>query len=294
MFATAIIVLREVLEAAMVVGLVLAAARGLPRRGLWVGSGVIAGAGGAVVVAGFAGAIASAAQGLGQEIFNASILFTAVAMLGWHNIWMARHGAGLANEIKTVGRDVITGARPQYLLASVVGVAVLREGSEVVLFLYGIAIAQPDQASAMWAGAFFGLALGAGAGLLLYLGLLRLAARHLFVVTGWLIALLAAGMAAQGAGFLVQADLLPSLGEPIWDTSMLLSQHSVLGRVLQILVGYLDRPAGVQVLCYGATLATILILGRLYGSVPVRPVTTKLNERAESTSMKLVDEASSK
>jgi high-affinity iron transporter len=272
MFATAIIVLREVLEAAMVVGLVMAAARGLRGRALWVGSGVAAGIAGAAIVAVFAGSIASAAQGMGQEIFNATILFAAVGMLGWHNVWMARHGAELASEIKSVGRDVMAGVRPHYLLSTVVGIAVLREGSELVLFLYGIAIAQQDEASAMWAGAAIGLAGGIALGSLLYFGLLRLAARHLFTVTSWLIALLAAGMAAQGAGFLVQADILPSLGQPLWDTSALLSQQSLLGRVLQILVGYLDRPAGMQVLFYAATLAAIWTLGRLFGAVPARPI----------------------
>lgn len=264
MFATAVIVFREVLEAAIVVGLVMAAAQGLPRRGLWVGSGIAAGLAGSVIVAVFAGAIAAAAQGMGQEIFNATVLFGAVGMLGWHNIWMARHGAALAKDINAVGHDVVTGVRPQYLLATIVGLAVLREGSEVVLFLYGIAIAQHDRASAMLVGALIGLGLGSGSGYLLYLGLLRFAARYLFTVTGWLIALLASGMAAQGAGFLLQADLVPALGDPLWDTSGLLSQQSVLGNLLSVLVGYLDRPAGIQVLFYVVTLATILILTRIY------------------------------
>ena len=271
MFATAVIVFREVLEAAIVVGLVLAAAQGLPRRGLWVGSGIAAGLAGSVIVAAFAGAIAAAAQGMGQEIFNAAVLFTAVGMLGWHNIWMARHGAALARDINAVGRDVVAGVRPQYLLATVVGLAVLREGSEVVLFLYGIAIAQQDQVSTMFAGGLIGLGLGGGCGYLLYLGLLRFAARYLFTVTGWLISLLAAGMAAQGAGFLMQADLLPALGNPLWDTSGLLSQQSLLGNLLSVLVGYQDRPAGMQVLFYASTLATILILSRIYRPIRKRP-----------------------
>lgn len=275
MFATGIIVWREVLEAAMVVGLVLAAARGLPRRAFWVASGIACGLAGAVVVAIFAGAIASAAEGMGQEIFNASVLFAAVAMLGWHNVWMARHGAELTNHIKSVGRDVAAGLRPQYLLASIVAVAVLREGSETVLFLYGIMIAQQDEASAMWTGAALGLLLGAGMGYLLYMGLMRLAARPLFTVTGWLIALLAAGMAAQGAGFLVQADLLPALKEPLWDTSALLSQQSIVGRILQVLIGYMERPSGMQVLFYVSTLAALFILSRLYGSVRPRPTSKR-------------------
>jgi high-affinity iron transporter len=283
-FATAVIVFREVLEAAIVVGLVLAASQGLRRRGLWIGSGMAAGVGGSVMVAIFAGGIAAAAQGMGQELFNASVLFAAVGMLGWHNIWMARHGAALAKDINAVGRDVVAGLRPQYLLATVVGLAVLREGSEIVLFLYGIAIAQQDQASAMWAGALLGLALGAASGYLLYLGLLRFAARYLFSVTGWLISLLAAGMAAQGAGFLVQADWLPSLRDPLWDTSGLLSQQSVLGNLLSVLIGYLDRPAGIQVLFYAVTLSTILVLSRIYRPVRKRatPPVTNLAEATTS------------
>jgi high-affinity iron transporter len=284
MFATAVIVFREVLEAAIVVGLVLAAAQGLPRRGLWVGSGIAAGLAGSVLVAAFAGAIAAAAEGMGQEIFNATVLFGAVGMLGWHNIWMARHGAALAKDINAVGRDVVAGVRPQYLLATVVGLAVLREGSEVVLFLYGIAIAQQDRASAMFAGALFGLATGGGFGYLLYLGLLRFAARYLFTVTGWLIALLAAGMAAQGAGFLMQADLLPALSDPLWDTSHLLSQQSLLGNLLSVLVGYLDRPAGIQVLFYALTLTTILVLSRIYRPIRKKPSRATSPQLVEATS----------
>ncbi len=104
MLATAIIVFREVLEAALVVGIVLAASRGVRRRGLWVAGGVGAGVLGAMVVAGFAGEIAAAVDGVGQELFNAAILFAAVAMLGWHNVWMSRHGRALANEATRVGR----------------------------------------------------------------------------------------------------------------------------------------------------------------------------------------------
>src|SRR5271165_192071 len=157
MLATAIIVFREALEASLVVGIVLAASQGVPRRGVWVTSGVAAGVLGASIVAGCAGAIADAVNGVGQELFNAAILFTAVAMLGWHNIWMNRHGRELAAEAANLGKAVVGGRRPLYALAVVVGIAVLREGSEVVLFLYGIAIASGVGALSMLAGGVLGL-----------------------------------------------------------------------------------------------------------------------------------------
>ena len=136
MLATLIIVFREVLEAGLVVGIVLAASRGVPRRGLWVSGGCTAGVLGAIIVAGFASQIANAVEGIGQELFNATILFVAVCMLGWHNIWMSRHGRELAAESTRIGNEVRAGSRPLYALALVCGIAVLRECSEIVLFLY--------------------------------------------------------------------------------------------------------------------------------------------------------------
>jgi high-affinity iron transporter len=260
MLATAIIVFREVLEAALVVGIVLAAARGVPRRGVWVSGGIAAGVLGATLVAACASAIAAAVNGIGQELFNAAILFTAVAMLGWHNVWMNRHGRELASNAARLGKAVLGGSRPLYALALVVGIAVLREGSEIVLFLYGIAIASGVGGLSMLGGGILGLAGGVAVGALIYFGLLAIPLRQLFTVTSWLILLLAAGMASQGAAFLMQANLLPSLGNDLWDTSSILSENSVVGLLLHILIGYSAQPAGIQVVFY---IATLLIIGTL-------------------------------
>jgi high-affinity iron transporter len=270
MLSTTVIVFREVLEAALIIGIVLAASEGLARRGWWIGSGIAVGLGGALVVALFAGAIATAVSGMGQELFNASILIIAVIMLGWHNVWMGRHGRKLAWEMNAVGRDVVAGSRPMYMLVAVVGLAVLREGSEVVLFLYGIAAAQQEQTGLMLTGGMLGLVLGAGMGLLLYFGMLRIPSKYLFSATSWLITLLAAGMASQAAGFLAQADMLPTLVSTLWDTSSLLPQKSLLGKLLQTLVGYTERPMGIQVLFYVMTLGGITLLMRAYSGVPAR------------------------
>ena len=269
MLATAIIVFREVLEAALVVGIVLAASRGVPRRGVWVSSGIAAGIFGAALVAACAEGISTAVNGIGQELFNAAILFTAVAMLGWHNIWMNRHGRELATAAATLGRAVLAGSRPLYALAVVVGIAVLREGSEIVLFLYGITIASGVSAPSMLGGGVLGLAGGAATGTVIYLGLLAIPLRWLFTVTSWLILLLAAGMASQGAAFLMQANLLPSLGNNLWNTSSILSENSMLGLLLHVLIGYSAQPAGIQVVFY---LATLLVIGTLMRVLRQRPI----------------------
>ncbi|MHB8622414.1 MAG: FTR1 family iron permease [Sulfuricaulis sp.] len=265
MLATLIIVFREVIEAGLVVGVVLAASRGVPRRTLWVGYGIVGGIAGACLVAVFAGVISRAMQGVGQELFDAAILATAVIMLTWHNVWMARHGREIAAHMKKIGAAVATGQRSLFALAVVVGVAVMREGSEIVLFLYGIAISGNDTAATMTLGGLLGLALGVVTGAVTYSGLVRIPNRYLFAVTSWLIALLAAGMAAQAVAFLQQAEIVTAFSQVIWNTSNFLSDGSLGGKVLHTLVGYTDRPTGMQILIYSITLVVIFTLMRLFG-----------------------------
>lgn len=261
MLSALIIVFREVLEAALVIGIVCAATRGVQGRGVMVTLGVGAGIVGAVLVALGAERIAELAEGMGQELFNASILLTVVVMLGAHILWMSRHGEALARDAGRAGESVRTGEKPPRILAALVGLAVLREGAEVVLFLYGIA-AGGATVGAMFAGSAAGVVLGALVGIALYSGLLTIPSRHLFAVSSALLILLAAGMAGQAAKFLIQADYLPALSY-LWDTSWLVANDSVLGQVLATLVGYDAEPAGMQLLFYLAVIG-VLVGGTWY------------------------------
>lgn len=264
MVGIAVLVFREVLEAALIISVVFAATRGVAARGRWIGAGIAVGVLGAIGVALSAGLIADAVAGMGQELFNASVLFAAVVMIAWHAIWMATHGKELAMQMQAIGSEVSVGHRPLMALLIVVAIAVLREGSEVVLFLFA-QVAGGSTWIDIAGGLGLGIAGGCATGLALYLGLLRIPIRHFFTATNWLLLLLAAGMASQAARFLVQADLLPSLGPQLWDSSRLLSDRSILGQTLHVLVGYDARPAGVQVLFYIVTGAIIAIGMRLWG-----------------------------
>jgi len=259
MLAALVIVFREIIEAGLIVGIVLAATRGVPRRGLWVGSGVLAGALGACLVALGAGWIAALFEGTGQELFNASILLLAVAMLAWHNVWMASHGRVMAQDMRQVGAAVAAGRKPLAALAIVCGVAVLREGSEIVLFLYSIAASGHTPVAAMAAGGALGLLAGACLSALMYLGLVTVPARHLFRVASGLITLLAAGLAAQQAGHF---EVLTST---VWDTSRVLGDDSLGGRLVHTLIGYTARPCGAQIAAY---LTTIVVIAGLMRFLP--------------------------
>jgi high-affinity iron transporter len=271
MLSALLIVFREVIEAGLIVGIVLAATQGVPKRGQAVSFGVLAGVLGACLVAAFAGELAALFQGNGQELFNASILLLAVAMLTWHNVWMASHGREMARELKAAGHEVLTGKRTLAALGVVVGVAVLREGSEVVLFLYGIAAQGGTSNVGLLTGGALGLAAGAAVSALMYFGLLTIPAGRLFQVTSGLITLLAAGMAAQAVLFLQNGGYIEALTATVWDTSWLLKEDSIPGRLLHTLVGYVEAPNGAQILAYIGTIAVILVLMRLIGKPAPRP-----------------------
>jgi high-affinity iron transporter len=277
MLSALLIVFREVIEAGLIVGIVLAATKGVPRRDFAVSMGVLAGVLGACLVAAFAGGLASLFQGSGQELFNASILILAVMMLTWHNVWMASHGREMARELKAAGHDVVTGKRTLAALGVVVGVAVLREGSEIVLFLYGIAAQGGVSNAGLLAGGALGLAAGAAVSALMYLGLLTIPAGRLFQVTSGLITLLAAGMAGQAVLFLQNGGYINVWTSTVWDTSWLLKEDSIPGRLLHTLVGYVQAPDGAQVAAYLATIAGILLLMRMTG----RPQAARRPQPAE-------------
>ncbi len=264
MIQSFIIVLREVFEAALVIGIALAASSGIAGSRRVILYGAIAGTLGSFGVAALAEPLSVALEGMGPDYFNAGVLLAAVVMLGWHNVWMQRHGAELAREVNTVGGQIRAGARPLGALATVVALAVLREGAEVVLFLHGV-VAGGTQPAQMLFGGALGLLAGAAVGTLLYFGLLRIPPRHLFAVTGWMLLCLAAGMAAQAASYLVQSGALPALVEPVWDTSSWLPQAGLAGQILHALVGYDDRPSAMQALFFAVTFVTILLLARAVG-----------------------------
>jgi high-affinity iron transporter len=264
--AALIIVFREVFEAGLIVGIVLAVTGSVPHRNRWIGGGVLAGVLAACVVAAFAGALSQLFAGMGQELFNAGILAIAVMMLTWHNDWMAHHGREIAGEVQALGQAVADGSKSLLALAVVVGVAVLREGSEVALFLYGVVASDGGSATALALGGFIGLLLGAGICLLTYFGLMRIPQRALFATTTVLITLLAAGMAAQAVAFLERANWLNSLDTVVWDSAWLLSEASIPGRALHTLVGYTDQPTEMQLVAYLAVLLVTFLLMRLTGS----------------------------
>ncbi|MHA1539045.1 MAG: FTR1 family iron permease [Alphaproteobacteria bacterium] len=276
MLSVILIVFRELFEAALIIGILSAATRGIKGRGVWLLAGSFVGVLGAFLLAFFIQEISSLADGVGQEIFSAAILSLAVVMLSWHLIWMRCHGKKMAQDAKFLGQEIAIGKKPLSILAVMAGLALLREGSEIVLFLYGLFASGVTEQSILL-GSLLGTLIAVFVSVLLYAGLLRLSLSRLFAVTNFIILLIAAGMAAKAASFLVQADLLPSWGERIWNSSALISNHSILGQTLSALIGYTATPSGIEIFIYGITIMTILGLSTLFNRTTLKKAPTILS-----------------
>lgn len=258
MLATFVIFFREILEIAIILGIIAAATRGVVGRAKWIFGGIAGGLIGAAAVAYFAEVIAGWMHGMGQEMFNATILFIAAFMIGWTVVWMKKHVREMVAKIKHVGSKVQEGELPMYALATVVSVCMWREGSEIVLFMYGIITATDESLARIIMGGFAGAAIAGVLGYGIYIGLVKIPVKHFFKVTECVLVLLAAGLAMQATGYLIAADMVSPLVPEVWDTSHLLSDDSIIGQILHAMVGYTSTPAMTQLLVYAGTIGAIV------------------------------------
>jgi high-affinity iron transporter len=264
MFAAALIIFRESLEAALFVGIVAAATRQLADRTRWLAAGVGIGVLGALALALMAHRVSGWFDGIGQDIVNITVLSVALAMLLWHCIWVASHSREMASEARRLGASVKQGQRKPWALLIAVALAVLREGAETVLFVSGaLAGTSGTSPAEVVLASLIGVGLGVAAGIAVYGGLSRVPVRHVFATTNALIAVLAGSIASQLVKSLTQAGFIERWSTPLWDTSNALAPDSAVGTVLHALVGYDARPSGAQLTSYLAVLALIYVGNRL-------------------------------
>ena len=180
MISAMVIVFREVLEMTLILGVLLAATRGVTHSRQWIGFGALVGLMGAVVVALFMDEMESSMNGDGELVFNAVVLSLAAIMMAWTVLWMSQHGREMSARMKQVGSSVLEGELPITALFFVALSAVMREGSEAVFFLFGAAQAiSTDGWNMLW-GSLLGLLAGATVGFILYHSLIRIPVRQLF------------------------------------------------------------------------------------------------------------------
>lgn len=259
MLQIAIVVFREIVEIALILGILTAATKEIPGRTKWILSGLGLGVIASLILATFTNSISESLDGMGQEFFNGLVLLGAAFMIGWTVLWMQKHARSISGELKRLSSSVREGHKPLYVLLIVVLISVLREGIEIVLFCYSYYIAG-TAISEIILGLFTGIILGSALGLAFYFGLLKSFGKYFFPITSWLLIFLSCGIAASGIGFWINAEIVPALGNPAINLSGILSQNSIFGKFLHMFFGYIDQPAGTQLLIYFTSLG-LLALG---------------------------------
>jgi high-affinity iron transporter len=272
-FGSGLIVFRESLEAALFVGIVAAATRGVMNRTRWLSFGVAAGVFGSVLMASVMGQISSWANGIGQDIVTAFTLSIALCMLAWHCIWVSPNSNQMVKDAKKIGASTSQGNHTLWALAIAVALSVLREGAETVLFVAGLLKGSPESQGALISSITTGLAVGAFAGWLIYAGLGRVKPHHLFAVTNMFILMLAGSLASQLAKTANQADWISAFSERAWDASALLPNDSAIGMVLHGVLGFDASPTQLQVFFYFGTTVLIGVAARQMKSLMSRRLT---------------------
>jgi high-affinity iron transporter len=279
-----IIMFREMLEMSMVLGVLFVVTRPVPAARRWIIIGSFLGFLGASFVAAFMTEMETSLQGNGEFLFNAVVLALASVMIGWTVVWMSRHGRELSMRMQKIGQSVAIGELPQTALMMVALTAVMREGSEAVFFIWGAAAAVPHDGVNMTIGAVLGAIAAVALGYGMYRGLLRVPVNLIFRVVGWLLILLASGMAGRSAGQFVIIGALPGIVNPLWDLSSRFPSDSGWGQFLNIMVGYSDSPSAMQVGVFAVSLVVMIWLYLHYARpVAAKPLNHQDEDRTQDT-----------
>ncbi len=267
MLSSFLITLREGLEAALIIGIILAyLARTDNRQGfkpVWLGTSL------AVLVSLIAGTavyiLAGEFSGRAEEIFEGLAMFVAAGILTWMIFWMRKQAVNIKAHLHAQIQSVLTSgsSRGLVILAFVV---VVREGIETVLFLFA-ATRVTESPLLFTVGGFLGLAIAIVIGYSIYKGSSKLNLRVFFNVTSLVLIFFAAGLLAHGIHEFIEAGIIPPVIEHVWDINHILPEKSTFGLFLKAILGYNGNPSLVEVIAYSVYL--VLALGSYFRPIKV-------------------------
>lgn len=253
MLGTFIITWRETIEAALIVGILLTylAKIGQSEQFRFVYWGTLWAVVASLVFAGFSSFLSVLFRDIGQDLFEAAILFVATVVLTHMVVWMHHNAREIKGELQQQA-DLAIAKQRLWALGTLAFVGVFREGVETVLFIWGLILqgASGNSTAPAVMGGFLGIGLGVLMSWLFFKGFGHLDLRLFFRLSGLLLLFMAAGMLSSGTGKLIAAGLIPGLIEPIWNTSWLLSERSLFGSLVAGIFGYRSSPSLMQVILY--------------------------------------------
>ena len=261
MIKLAIVVFRECMEIAFLLGVILAVTNPVKNSRKYIILGSVGGITLASLFAFFAKTISESFNGLGDEVFDSSVILFTAMLISWTVVWMQGYTKKIRRDLSELSNRISAGIASQLMLVFVVAAAIFREGMEIILFIYSITsagnIEGKDYITGIGLGALSGLLIG----MLLYQGLMKYAGKYVFKISSILLTMIAAGLASEAAGIMTSSGIIESLSNQLWDSSWLVQNDSITGKILNITIGYDSRPNGMQIIFYFATI--ILTFGMM-------------------------------
>lgn len=275
MLPSYVLALREGIEAALIIGIVLGALTKTDRLDLRpiVWRGVLAAVATSTLVAVLLSLIGAEFEGVGEIIFEGTTMLLAAGLLTWMIFWMGQRTRNLKAHLEGGVRQasLSTGYRPLFWLAFL---AVLREGVELSIFIFAARLEAGVIPTLI--GSLTGLASAVLLGWLLLTSTRRLNLKVFFRVTNLLLMFFAAGLVAHGIREFVEVGWIPAIVSPVWNLSYLLSDQGPLGQALAVLFGYNSHPSLIEVLFY---LGYFLVLGITLRFTLLRPVRQTISQK---------------
>ena len=261
MLAAILLALREGIEVALVIGLVLSSLKQLGQQklhsALWIGAASAATL--SLVIALILNWLGAEFDGKGEQIFEGSAMLLAAGLMSWMIFWMRRESSGIRASIQN-GVQKAAGNHERLEIFLIAFTAVLRDGIELALFLLAARFAS-DPAQTV-SGAVIGLAIAAALGWSLFTTSMKLNLNRFFLVTNFLLIFFAAGLIGRGIHEFNEASLLPTGIETVWNLSGVLSENSTVGQLFTALLGYSSSPSLSMVIGYILYLGAMLSLFR--------------------------------
>src|SRR4030095_15030166 len=268
MLPTYLLSLREGLEAALIIGILLGALSKIRRTDLsptlWLGT--LTAIGVSILTAVLLTSFGMSLKDPAEAIFEGITMLIAAGILTWMIFWMSKQARFLKSELEAgVNKAVASaGKSPVFWLAFI---AVVREGIEVALFITAAFFAGNQSGVTsdiiqMLVGTILGVGTAALLSWTLFATTVRLDLRRFFQVTGFLLILFAAGLIAHGGHEVNEVGWIPSVIEHVWNVDAIVSESSLPGQLLQTLFGYNSSPALTEMIAYFVYIAIVAFLWR--------------------------------
>lgn len=272
MLKVAIIIFRECLEIALLLGVIMAVTKPIANSRFYVILGVLVGVVLASVFAFFTQTVSVLIGGFGDELVDAAIILTTSVIIIWTVVWMQGYTQKIKKDFGELSDKINSGTASKFMLVIVIASTILREGVEILLYIYSISSAEDITINEYIWGLGLGGAGGFLVGIILYNGLIKYAGRYIFKISTILLILIAAGLSSEAANILTSAGFIDILTDQLWDTSWIIDDSTILGKVLKITTGYDAKPNGMQLIFYIGTIIFTLVMIKLRSKISIKKV----------------------